>query len=139
MLLVDTVKGELVDDEHLKAEYASRQPYGEWLDRNLVNLSDLTVPNRKIPSYTREEMVRLQKAFGYRYEDLKTIMLPMGEKRRGTLRRDGSDTPLGRSQPHPPAAVRVFQADVCAGYEPAIDALRERIRHLYHRVRGRSG
>ena len=57
MLLVDTVKGELVDDEHLKAEYASRQPYGEWLDRNLVNLSDLTVPNRKIPSYTREEMV----------------------------------------------------------------------------------
>ena len=59
------VKGELVDDEHLKAEYASRQPYGEWLDRNLVNLSDLTVPNRKIPSYTREEMVRLQKAFGY--------------------------------------------------------------------------
>ena len=82
MLLVDTVKGELVDDEHLKAEYASRQPYGEWLDRNLVNLSDLTVPNRKIPSYTREEMVRLQKAFGYRYEDLKTIMLPMAKTAR---------------------------------------------------------
>ena len=30
MLLVDTVKGELVDDEQLKADYASRQPYGEW-------------------------------------------------------------------------------------------------------------
>ena len=94
MLLVDTVKGELVDDEHLKAEYASRQPYGEWLDRNLVNLSDLTVPNRKIPSYTREEMVRLQKAFGYRYEDLKTIMLPMAKNGAEPSGAMGSDTPL---------------------------------------------
>ena len=41
MLLVDTVKGRLVDDERLKMDYASRQPYGEWLDRNLVNLCDL--------------------------------------------------------------------------------------------------
>ena len=32
MLLIDTVKGELVGDEELKLRYASRQPYGEWLD-----------------------------------------------------------------------------------------------------------
>ena len=36
MLLVDTVKGEVVDDEKLKEYYASREPYGEWIDRNLV-------------------------------------------------------------------------------------------------------
>ena len=36
MLLVDTVKGELVDDDVLKETYASRRPYGEWLDSNLV-------------------------------------------------------------------------------------------------------
>ena len=34
MLLVDTVKGEVVDDEKLKELYASREPYGEWIDRN---------------------------------------------------------------------------------------------------------
>ena len=67
MLLVDTVKGELVDDEKLKSDYASRQPYGEWLDRNLVSLSSLRVPNQKVPSYTKEQLVQLQKAFGYRY------------------------------------------------------------------------
>mgnify|MGYP002230799721 FL=1 len=39
MLLVDTVKGEVVDDEKLKELYASREPYGEWIDRNLVQLS----------------------------------------------------------------------------------------------------
>ena len=36
MLLVDTVKGELIDDDELKEKYATKQPYGEWLDNNLV-------------------------------------------------------------------------------------------------------
>ena len=48
MLLVDTVKGELVDDDRLKADYASRQPYGEWLDRT-CELGDLKVPNGRFP------------------------------------------------------------------------------------------
>ena len=50
MLLVDTTRGELVDDESLKADYASREPYGEWLDRNLVNLADLKIPNERVPT-----------------------------------------------------------------------------------------
>ena len=66
MLLVDTVRGELVDDEELKADYASRQPYGEWLDRNLVPLSrpEGAQPAR-CPATRRMQRVRLQKAFGY--------------------------------------------------------------------------
>ena len=43
MLLVDTVKGKLIDDDELKEKYASSQPYGEWLDTNLVRLKDLEV------------------------------------------------------------------------------------------------
>ena len=48
MLLVDTVQGRIIDDEELKETYAARQPYGEWLDRNLViRLKDLPIPNKK--------------------------------------------------------------------------------------------
>ncbi len=65
MLLVDTVKGELVDDDVLKEKYASSQPYGEWLDSHLVNLKDIHIPNQKIRHYEVEERRRLQKAFGY--------------------------------------------------------------------------
>ena len=32
MLLVDTVKGEVLTDEEIKETYAKREPYGEWLD-----------------------------------------------------------------------------------------------------------
>lgn len=45
MLLVDTVQGRLIDDDELKEYYASKQPYGEWLDSNLVCLKDLKIPN----------------------------------------------------------------------------------------------
>ncbi len=44
MLLVDTVKGRVIDDDELKETYANKQPYGEWLDRNLVKLEDLKDP-----------------------------------------------------------------------------------------------
>ena len=77
MLLVDTVKGEVVDDEKLKELYASREPYGEWIDRNLVQLSGLKIPNVKVESYTGEQLTRLQKVFGYKYEDVNTMILAM--------------------------------------------------------------
>lgn len=34
MLLVDTVKGKVIDDNELKEGYAKMQPYGEWLDQS---------------------------------------------------------------------------------------------------------
>ena len=94
MLLVDTVKGELVDDDKLKADYASRQPYGEWLDRNLVNLRDLKVPNKKVPDHTKEELVQLQKAFGYRYEDVSLYHPADGQKTAVSLPVPWAVTPL---------------------------------------------
>lgn len=67
MLLVDTVKGRVIDDEELKGYYAARQPYGEWLDSNMVQLRDLKIPNVRVPEFTREEMLRLMKNFGYTF------------------------------------------------------------------------
>ena len=79
MLLVDTVKGRVIDDEELKESYASRQPYGEWLDSHLVRLKDLKIPNVKVQEHHREERRRLQKAFGYTYEQIMHSILPMAQ------------------------------------------------------------
>lgn len=94
MLLVDTVKGEVVDDEKLKEFYASREPYGEWIDRNLVELARLKIPNVKVESYTGDQLTRLQKVFGYKYEDVNTMILSMaraGAEPSGAM---GTDTRL---------------------------------------------
>ena len=61
MLLVDTVNGKLIDDDELKESYATRKPYGEWLNNNLVNLKDIHIPNVKVETYEKEERQRLQK------------------------------------------------------------------------------
>ncbi len=87
MLLVDTVEGKIIDDEALKNRYASRQPYGEWLDRYLVNLADIKIPNKKVKTYTEEERARLMKSFGYTYEEYRTSILTMAaERQRGNQR-----------------------------------------------------
>ena len=65
MLLVDTARGELVDDESLKADYASREPYGEWLDRNLVSLAELKIPNERVPSHEHDELKRDSPSIGH--------------------------------------------------------------------------
>ena len=62
MLLVDTVQGRLIGDEEIKLHYASKAPYGEWLDSNLISLADLKIPNRKVPSLSGDERKKLQKA-----------------------------------------------------------------------------
>ena len=127
MLLVDTVKGELVDDDKLKADYASRQPYGEWLDRNLVNLRDLKVPNKKVPDHTKEELVQLQKAFGYRYEDVSSIILPMAKNGGEPAGAMGSDTPLAVLSHTHPLLFEYFKQMFAQVTNPPIDALREKV------------
>ena len=94
MLLVDTVKGEVVDDDTLKEKYAKRRPYGAWLDSNLVELRELKIPNMKVPEFSYVERQRMQKAFGYTYEELKTSILPMARNGAESIAAMGVDTPL---------------------------------------------
>ena len=77
MLLVDTVQGKIIDDNELKEMYAKKQPYGEWLDSNLVHLKDIKIPNERMEEYTEEQRSRLQKAFGYTYEQYRTSIRNM--------------------------------------------------------------
>ena len=127
MLLVDTVKGELIDDDELKEKYATKQPYGEWLDNNLVQLHDLKIPNKKVPVHTKEERARLQKAFGYTYEDFKTSILPMalnGSEQIGAM---GIDTPLAvLSNNHQPL-FNYFKQLFAPVTNPPIDSIREKV------------
>ena len=137
MLLVDTVKGEVVDDEKLKETYASREPYGEWLDRNLVQLRDLKIPNCKVPSYTPDELTRLEKAFGYSYEQVNEIVLPMAQKGAEPSGAMGTDTPLAVLSSRRPPLFSYFKQMFAQVTNPPIDAIREKGGHLHQRLCGR--
>ena len=127
MLLVDTVNGRLISDEEIKEKYALAKPYGEWVDSNLVHLADLKIPNIRVQEYTDEERARLQKAFGYTYEDFKNTIYPMAEKGAEAISAMGTDTPLAvLSNSHKPL-FNFFKQLFAQVTDPPIDAIREEV------------
>lgn len=127
MLLVDTVLGRVIDDEEIKEKYAGSNPYGEWLDNNLVTLKDLKIPNKRVEVYTKEERQRIQKAFGYTYEELKTSILPMAENGTEQIAAMGADSPLAvLSNKHQPL-FNYFKQLFAQVTNPPIDAIREEV------------
>ncbi|MDE7283004.1 MAG: glutamate synthase large subunit [Lachnospiraceae bacterium] len=127
MLLVDMVQGRVIDDDELKETYASAQPYGEWLDNNMVALKELKIPNQRVPELTYEERQRMQKAFGYSYEELKTSILPMAKNGSEAIAAMGVDTPLPvLSKAHHPL-FHYFKQLFAQVTNPPIDAIREEV------------
>ena len=127
MLLVDTVQGRLIDDEEIKMHYASRKPYGEWLDANLIRLKYLKIPNAKVEEHPRPEKRRLQKAFGYTYEDVMTTILPMAQTGAEPIAAMGSDKPPAVLSKQPQPLFNYFKQVFAQVTNPPIDAIREEI------------
>ena len=127
MLLVDTVKGRVIDDDELKGTYAGKQPYGEWIDRNLLNLKDLKIPNQRVPEYTKEERQRMQKAFGYTYESLRDAILPMAKNGGEGTSAMGIDTPLAALATDHQPLFNYFKQLFAQVTNPPIDSIREKV------------
>ena len=127
MLLVDTVQGRIIGDEELKSKYAGAQPYGEWLDSNMVQLKDLKIPNKRIKEYSHDERARLQKAFGYTYEDFRSAILSMAENGTEPIAAMGVDTPLAAVSKQRPPLFDYFKQLFAQVTNPPIDALREKV------------
>ena len=127
MLLVDTIKGKVIADDVVKEKYAEKEPYGEWLDSNLLELKDLKIPNEPVPTYGAEEREKLMKAFGYTYEDIRTAILPMALNGSEAIAAMGNDTPLAvLSNRHQPL-FNYFKQLFAQVTNPPIDAIREEL------------
>ena len=127
MLLADTKQGRIIEDDEIKSMYATRQPYGEWLDANLVRLHDLHIPNKGVQTYSKEELAKLEKAFGYSYEDIRTSILPMAEKGAEPIASMGSDIPLPPLDKQSPPLFNYFRQLFAQVTNPPMDAIREEI------------
>ena len=127
MLLVDTVKKEVISDEELKHTYATQYPYGEWLKENLVTLDKIKDANKFKIEYDSETRDRLEKAFGYTYEEVKTTMLPMAETGAEPLAAMGVDTPVAVLSKQAQPLFNYFKQLFAQVTNPPIDAIREEI------------
>jgi glutamate synthase (NADPH/NADH) large chain len=126
MFLVDTARGRVVGDDEIKRQVATRRPYAQWIAENKIELAQLptvaslfTLPN--------EERERLQRAFGYTREDLRTILAPMatsGEEPVGSM---GNDAALAVLSDKPVSLFRYFKQQFAQVTNPPIDPIREEL------------
>ena len=127
MLLVDLREGRLIDDDEIKMKYANRQPYGEWLDTNLITLKELRIPNNRIREIRGEELKRMQKNFGYSYEQIIDGILPMALNGIEKTVSMGVDTALPVLNPDDHPLFHFFKQHFAQVTNPPIDTLREEI------------
>ncbi|MCM1273224.1 MAG: glutamate synthase large subunit [Clostridium sp.] len=127
MLLIDTVNGKILQDEELKERYTTKQPYGEWLDSNLVHLKDLKIPNIRIEAYDDKMQKKLQKAFGYTYEEYKNSIYNMALNGGEAIAAMGVDTPLAALSKKNHLLFDYFKQLFAQVTNPPIDAIREEI------------
>lgn len=127
MLLVDTVKQHVYSDEEIKELYAHKEPYGEWLDSNLLTLKELKIPNEKVPAFSKEEGAKLRKAFGYSYEEYRNSICTMALKGAEEIGSMGVDTPIAALSKEYQPLFGYFKQLFAQVTNPPIDAVREKI------------
>ncbi|MBV8487896.1 MAG: glutamate synthase subunit alpha, partial [Planctomycetaceae bacterium] len=126
MFLVDLAQGRIVDDEELKHQIASARPYGSWLRRYMVTLSDLP-PAPEVPGPDHKTLLQRQQAFGYTLEDLKYILGPMGAAGEEAIGSMGNDTPLAVLSERAQPIFNYFKQLFAQVTNPPLDAIREEL------------
>lgn len=125
MFLADTVNGRLIDDDEIKAEVSSIEPWGEWLSENRINLEDL--PEREHIAHTASSVNRRQRTFGYTEEELRVLIAPMARAGAEPLGAMGSDTPIAAISKRPRLIFDYFVQQFAQVTNPPLDSIREEV------------
>lgn len=126
MFLIDFAQGRMIPDEELKHDFASRQPYGEWLAQNRIRLDD--VP-KVIDShgFSPETLIERMQAFGYTTETMQFMLLPMVTESRDPLGSMGNDAALACLSDKSRMIYDYFKQLFAQITNPPIDSIREEV------------
>jgi glutamate synthase (ferredoxin) len=126
MFLVDTEQGRIIEDEEIKRTVATEHPYRVWLDDHLVHLKDLP-PVAELPLAAPDTLHARQIAFGYTFEDQRTLLEPMAKNGVEAVGSMGNDTPLAALSARPRLLYDYFKQLFAQVTNPPIDCIREEL------------
>jgi glutamate synthase domain-containing protein 2/glutamate synthase domain-containing protein 1/glutamate synthase domain-containing protein 3 len=126
MFLVDTEQGRIIGDEEIKRAVATEHPYRVWLDEHLVHLKDLPAA-AELPPPDPDMLRARQIAFGYTFEDERTLLEPMAKNGVEAVGSMGNDTPLAALSARPRLLYDYFKQLFAQVTNPPIDCIREEL------------
>lgn len=126
MFLVDMNAGRIIEDQEIKSDIISKNPYQEWVKEHSLPLSEVPYTNNICPVEVTDYNTRLR-LFGYTREDLSTIINPMASSAKEAIGSMGIDIPLAVLSNKTQLLYNYFKQLFAQVTNPPLDGIREEI------------
>jgi glutamate synthase (NADPH/NADH) large chain len=125
MFLIDFAAGRMIPDEEIKQEWASAQPYSEWLDRQRIDLEQLDSAKPEV--FDATSLTARMATFGYTIETMQIMLQPLVRELRDPLGSMGNDAALAVMSEKPRMLYDYFKQRFAQVTNPPIDSIREEV------------
>ena len=126
LFFIDFDAGRMVPDHEIKADWAKRRPYGEWLARQRLDLAALDAAE-EVRGLDEDTLLPRMQAFGYTTETMQFMLLDIVSERRDPLGSMGNDAALAVLSDKPRMLYDYFKQRFAQVTNPAIDSIREEV------------
>ena len=126
MFIADLKEGRIIADEEIKKELCQAQPYGKWVEENLVEIGDDQEFEEVKEIYDEQLQRQKQQVYGVTSEDIKMILVPMAEKSIEPVGSMGADNPLAVLSHKSQHLSNYFKQLFAQVSNPPIDPIREK-------------
>ncbi len=126
IFLIDFDAGRMIPDEEIKSQWAKNQQYGEWLERQRIDLKDLSANSSGLGLDKATLLSRMQ-AFGYTSETMQFMLQPLVKELRDPLGSMGNDSALAVMSEKTRMPYDYFKQLFAQVTNPAIDSIREEV------------
>lgn len=126
IFVVDTAAGRIVRDNEVKSRISRRKPYRRWLSEEKIELAGLLQTPRDT-KYNPGSLRHALRAFGYSYEDIKKIIVPMATNGQEPVGSMGNDSPPPVLSQTPVLLYDFFRQLFAQVTNPPIDPYRENL------------
>ena len=120
MILLDLERCRLIEGEELDRYFDDLSPYTELIDD--IPLEPSATPAALLE---KDELMRLQRGFGYTREEVKMVVAPMAAEGKEAVWSMGDDTPIAALAHTPRPLYGFFRQRFAQVTNPPIDSLRE--------------
>jgi glutamate synthase (ferredoxin) len=123
MVVVDTERGIVLRNDAIKEEVAQQAPYEKWVASGRISLD---APFSAYSETEVDDLMAVQRVFGYSGEDARLIVNPMAGESKEPTWSMGDDAPLAVLSDRPRPLSAYFRQRFAQVTNPPIDSLRER-------------
>ncbi|GAF19125.1 LOW QUALITY PROTEIN: glutamate synthase [Bacillus sp. JCM 19046] len=127
LLLVDLTEGRIIPDCEVKQDIAADKPYQEWVEQHLLHLDDVLESGDVVEKNEAEKLLEKHRVFGYTYEELTKMLLPLIKEENDPVGSMGYDSPLAVLSKKPQLLYNYFKQLFAQVTNPPIDAIREKV------------